>query len=169
MSRAPDGRNCRSGRQSLRVHKRGFDVYNYSSGLIAGVAEALIPNVQNLLVAAVRCRRRLKLNYDGQGAVRVVEPHIVYTSEENLLTLLAYQIRGYHSSRREGSFWRPFQVRKIEQIAIMDELFEPRIEAGFFKLAAMLKGRVQQRVEEAGDYTYLNTEVYGPPVPKRVN
>ena len=129
----------------------------------------MIPNVQNILVAAVRCRRRLTLSYDGHMAIRVVEPHIIYTSEENLLMLLAYQIRGYHSSKRHGAFWRPFLARKIEHISIMDDLFEPRVEAGYFKVAAMVKGRILLRVKEAGDYTYLNTEIYGPPVPKRVS
>jgi len=129
----------------------------------------LIPNVQNILVAAIRCRRRLLLHYDGRVASRVVEPHIIYTSEENLLVLLAYQVRGYHSSKRHGPFWRPFLARKIEHISVMDELFEPRVEAGFFKVAAMVEGQVLLRVKEAGDYTYLNTAVYGPPVPKRVN
>ena len=129
----------------------------------------MIPNVQNMVVAAVRSRRRLKVHYDGHVAVRVLEPHVVYASEEKILTLLAYQIRGYHSSKRQGPFWRPFQMRKIEHIAVMDELFEPRIEAGYFKVAAMVRGQVFLRVQEAGEYTYLNCAIYGPPLPKRVN
>lgn len=129
----------------------------------------MIPNVQSMVVAAVRSRRRLKVHYDGHVAVRVLEPHIVYTSKEKILTLLAYQIRGYHSSKRQGPFWRPFQLRKIEHISVMDELFEPRIEAGYFKIAAMVKGQILLRVQEAGEYTYLNSAIYGPPLPKRVS
>lgn len=127
----------------------------------------MIPNVQNILVAAIRSRRRLKMHYDGRIAARVLEPHVIYMSEENLLTLLAYQVSGYHSSRRHGPFWRPFQVRKIDHVSIMDELFEPRIESGYFKVAAMIKGRVLLRVKEVGEYTYYNNAIYGPPVPGR--
>lgn len=129
----------------------------------------MIPNVQNMVVAAVRSRRRLKVHYDGHVAFRVLEPHIVYTSKEKILTLLAYQIRGYHSSKRQGPFWRPFQLRKIEHMSVMDELFEPRIEAGYFKIAVMVKGQVLLKVREAGEYAYLNSAIYGPPLPKRVS
>lgn len=130
---------------------------------------ALIPNVQNILTAAVRSRRCLKIHYDGHVAVRFVEPHIIYISEDKVLTLLAYQVRGYHSSKRQGPFWRPFQVRKIDRLSVSDEMFDPRIEAGFFKVAAMVKGQVLLRVQEAGEYTYLNKGIYGPPLPKRLN
>ena len=83
--------------------------------------------------------------------------------------MLAYQVRGYHSSKRQGPFWRPFQLRKIDHISVMDELYEPRIEAGFFKVAALVKGEILLKVEEAGEYTYFNTGIYGPPSPRQVD
>ncbi len=129
----------------------------------------LIPNVQTIVAAAMRSRRRLKVHYDRRVAPRVLEPHLIFLSEEKSLNLLAYQVRGYHSSKRQGPFWRPFQLRKIDHISVMDELFEPRIEAGFFKVVAMVKGEILLRVEEAGDYTYFNTEIYGPPSPRQVD
>lgn len=127
----------------------------------------MIPNVQHIVSAAVRSRRRLQVHYDRRMAGRILEPHIIYNAEENVLTLLAYQVRGYQSIKRQGPFWRPFQMRKIDHISVIEELFEPRIEAGYFKIAAMVKGEVLLRVQEAGDYTYFNGDVYGPPLPRR--
>lgn len=126
----------------------------------------MIPNVQLIISAALRNRRRLQVHYDRRVAGRILEPHIIYSSEEGVITLLAFQVRGYSSTKREGPFWRPFQLRKIDHISVTDELFEPRIEAGYFKVAAMVKGRVLLRVQEAADYTYLNTDIYGPPSPR---
>lgn len=116
----------------------------------------------------MRSRRRLKVHYDGRVAVRLLEPHLIYNSEENVLMLLAFQVQGFHTSKREGPFWRPFQVRKIDHLSVTDELFAPRIEAGYVKVAAMVRGRVLLRVQEAGEYTYLNRGIHGPPSPKRV-
>lgn len=129
----------------------------------------MIPNIQNTVAAAVRSRRRLKIHYDGRVAARVLEPHILYTSEDKVLTLLAFQVKGFHSSTRRGPFWRPFQLRKIDRFSVTDELFEPRIEAGFFKVAAMVKGQVLLRVQEAGEYTCLNKGFCGPPFTRRLN
>jgi hypothetical protein len=108
------------------------------------------------------------VHYDRRVAVRILEPHILYASESSVLMLLAFQVKGYHSSSRQGPFWRPFQLRKIDHISVTDELFEPRIEAGYFKVAAVLKGSVVLRVQEAGEYVFLNTALSGPPSPKRI-
>ena len=125
----------------------------------------MIPNVQHIVAAAIRNKRRLGLCYDGQSHDRFVEPHIIFTSDQDTLTVLAYQIRGYHSSRRLGSFWRPFQLRKIDNIAVIDELFLPRIGEGYFKVAALIKGQTLLRVNEADAFMHFSTAIHGPPVP----
>ena len=125
----------------------------------------MIPNVQHIVAAAIRNKRRLGLRYDDRPQDRFVEPHIIYTSDQEVATVLAYQVRGYHSSRRQGSFWRPFQLRKIDEISVIDELFLPRIGEGYFKVAALIKGQTLLRVNDADAYMHFSTAIHGPPVP----
>ena len=125
----------------------------------------MIPNVQHIVAAAIRNKRRLGLRYDGRLHDRFVEPHVIFTSDQDTLTVLAYQVRGYHSLRRQGSFWRPFQLRKIDNISVIDELFLPRISEGYFKVAALIKGQTLLRVNEADAFMHFSTAIHGPPVP----
>lgn len=125
----------------------------------------MIPNVQRIVAAAIRNKRRLSLCYDGRPQARVVEPHLIYSSSQKTGTLLAYQVQGYHSSKRQGSFWRAFQLRKIDEISVSDELFLPRIDEGYFKVAALIKGETSLRVNDADAYMHFNPAIYGPPMP----
>ena len=125
----------------------------------------MIPNVQHIVAAAIRNKRRLGLRYDGRPQDRFVEPHIIYTSDQEVATVLAYQVRGYHSSRRQGSFWRPFQLRKIDEISVIDELFLPRFSEGYFKAAALIKGQTLLRVNDADAYMHFSKAIHGPPLP----
>lgn len=125
----------------------------------------MIPNVQHIVASAIRNKRRLRLYYDGRPDDRFVEPHIIYISDQEIVMALAYQVWGHHSSRRQGPFWRPFQLRKIDEISVTDELFLPRIGEGYFKVAALIKGRTLLRVKDADAYMHFNTAIYGPPVP----
>jgi len=125
----------------------------------------VIPNVQHIVAAAIRNKRLLGLFYDGQPHDRFIEPHIIYTSTQEILIVLAYQVRGYHSSKRQDSFWRPFQLRKIDEISVLDELFLPRIGEGYFKVAALIKGQTHLRVNDADAYMHFSPAIYGPPVP----
>lgn len=125
----------------------------------------MIPNVQHFVAAAIRNKRRLSLLYDGKRKERIVEPHIIYVAEAKILTLLAYQVRGYHSSKRQGSFWRPFQLRKVDAISVTEELFLPREREGYIKVASLIKGETLLRVQHADDYMYFNATIYGPPLP----
>ncbi|HEY8555082.1 MAG TPA: WYL domain-containing protein [Burkholderiales bacterium] len=89
------------------------------------------PNVLQVLTRAIRERRLVALRYQDQRAVRVVEPHAVYTDEYSQLMLDAYQVRGYSSSGRPLPFWRPFRVRRIATVELLKETFQPRTAEGF--------------------------------------
>lgn len=125
----------------------------------------MIPNVQRLLTSAIRNRRRVLLRYDGRERSRVVEPHLLY-SGSNGMTLVGYQIRGYHSSRRQGAYWRPFQLGKIDHIYVTDETFTPRQKQGYETVSKVVRGAVVASVEvKPSKYSYFNPAVYGPPRP----
>lgn len=94
-------------------------------------------NILQVLSRAIKERRCIAIRYQGQRAVRVVEPHAIYSDEQSQLMLDAYQIRGHSSSGRPLPFWRPFRVRKIDGVEVLKNIFVPRTSEGFS--AARLK------------------------------
>jgi len=126
----------------------------------------MIPNLYKTIASAIRNKRRIVIRYNGRSRSRVVEPHAIYRGEDGEVNLLGYQVRGYHSSKRNGSFWRPFQLHKIDNIHVSQELFEPRLSAGYAAVVSSLKGQVLAALGEGSDeYRFFDARVYGPPVP----
>lgn len=95
------------------------------------------PNILQVLTKAIKERRCVALRYQDQRAVRVVEPHAIYSDEHSQLMLDAYQVRGFSSSGRPLPFWRPFRIKKISDVEVLKEVFMPRTAEGFS--AARLK------------------------------
>ncbi len=91
----------------------------------------MLPNALQVVTRAIRERRCLAIHFDGQRDVRVVEPHAVYSDEQDRLVLDAYQIRGYSEAGRPTPFWRPFPLGQITTISLLKENFAPRILEGF--------------------------------------
>lgn len=126
----------------------------------------MIPNLYKTIASAIRNKRRIVIRYNGKSRSRVVEPHALFKSEEGEVSLLGYQVRGYHSSKRNGSFWRPFQLKKVDNIHVSQELFEARLSQGYSAVAKTLKGQVLSALErEPDDYKFFDARIYGPPVP----
>jgi len=93
--------------------------------------DTMIPNILQLLTAAIREKHCVAIRYHDQRHVRVVEPHAIYTHESGELVMDAFQTRGYSSSGRHPPFWRPFRLKKINAISPLKESFETRLEEGF--------------------------------------
>ncbi len=91
----------------------------------------MLPNALQVVTRAIRERRCLAIHFDGQRDVRVVEPHAVYSDEQDRLVLDAYQIRGYSEAGRPTPFWRPFPLGQITTISLLKENFAPRVPEGF--------------------------------------
>lgn len=88
-------------------------------------------NILQVLSRAIKERRCVALRYQDHRAVRVVEPHAIYSDEHSQIMLDAYQVRGYSSSGRPMPFWRPFRLKKITDVQILKDTFVPRTAEGF--------------------------------------
>jgi len=91
----------------------------------------MIPNIIQLLTAAIREKRCVAIRYHDQRHVRVIEPHVIYTHENGELLVDAFQTRGYSESGRLPPFWRPFRLKKISAVSLLKETFETRLDEGF--------------------------------------
>lgn len=88
-------------------------------------------NILQVLTRAINERRCIALRYQDQRAIRVVEPHAIYSEEHSQLMLDAYQVQGYSASGRPPPFWRPFRIEKIADVKVLAETFMPRAAEGF--------------------------------------
>lgn len=126
----------------------------------------MIPNLYKTIASAIRNGRRIVIRYNGRPGSRVVEPHMLFKSESGGMGLLAYQVRGYHSSKRNGSYWRAFHLQKIDNIHVSQELFEPRVGHGYAAVSRSIKGEILAALQpEASEYRFFDDRVQGPPVP----
>lgn len=124
-------------------------------------------NILQILTRAIKDRRCVALRYERQRAVRVIEPHAVYSDEHSQLLLDAYQIRGYSSSGRPLPFWRPFRIKKIVDVQILKDVFMPRTAEGFSAARLKYKNGLVAIVESPGA-VFVHPEAameVGPPRP----
>jgi predicted DNA-binding transcriptional regulator YafY len=144
----------------------------------------MIPNILQVLTAAIREKRCVAIRYHDQRHVRVVEPHAIFTGENGEFLLDAYQTRGYSSSGRPPPFWRPFRLKKISAIQSLKENFQTRVQEGFSPekdkyrngLVAMVDERrkgadlppplLVQAAARRQSYTHPQPEDIGPHMPK---
>ncbi len=115
----------------------------------------MLSKIQRIVASSIHDRRRLFIRYNGQAHGRVIEPHVLYRTPDGILALVAYQVRGYHSSYRRGTFWRPFQLNRIDHISASDETFSPRVRQGYETIVALTRGETLARL-------VISPEEYGP-------
>jgi len=126
----------------------------------------MIPNLYKTIAAAMRNGRRIVIRYNRGSGSRVVEPHALFKSDSGEIGLLGYQVRGYRSSKRNGSYWRAFRLGKIDNIHVGQELFEPRVGHGYAAVMSGLKGEVLAALEPgAREYCFFDDRVQGPAMP----
>ncbi len=126
----------------------------------------MLPNIREIVSSAIRNKRRLLLRYDGRSHTRVVEPHLLYRAQNGAVTMVAYQISGYHSSKRQGTFWRPFQLKKIDSLYVMNDVFTARTAQGYEAVSKLVSGEIVSHVTtEESHYNFFMPGTYGPPIP----
>ncbi|MHB8454290.1 MAG: WYL domain-containing protein [Acidiferrobacterales bacterium] len=108
----------------------------------------MIPNVLQVLTAAVKEKRCVAIRYHDQTHIRVIEPHAIYTAENGEIVVDGYQVRGYSSSGRPPPFWRPYRVKKISAISLLKEIFQTRMHEGFAPGKDKYKGGLVAMVDD---------------------
>ncbi len=106
----------------------------------------MLSDIRRTIASSIHNRHRLFIRYNGQVHARVIEPHLLYRTPDGILALVAYQVRGYQSSARRGTFWRPFQLDRIDSISATDETFSPRIRQGYETVVALTRGETMAKL-----------------------
>lgn len=91
----------------------------------------MVPNILKVLTQAIKEHRRAAIRYYDQREIRVIEPHAIYTNERGELVVDGFQTRGFSSSGRPPPFWRPFRLKRITAISLLEQTFETRKAEGF--------------------------------------
>jgi predicted DNA-binding transcriptional regulator YafY len=91
----------------------------------------MVPNILKILSKAIRERRCIAIRYHDQREIRIVEPHAIYTNEHGELVVDSYQTRGFSASGRPAPFWRPFRLKRIASLTVLQEPYVARFSEGF--------------------------------------
>lgn len=87
--------------------------------------------VLKLLIQSIQSRQCAIIRYDGQQAIRVVEPHVIYTHSSGNIIVECMQTRGHSGPDTRFPFWQGFYLKKINSVFLLDIHFEARIKQGF--------------------------------------
>ena len=88
-------------------------------------------DVLQLLIQSIRSRQCAIIRYDGQQAIRVVEPHVIYTHSSGNIIVECLQTRGHSGPDTRFPFWQGFYLKKINSVFLLNIHFEARIKQGF--------------------------------------
>ena len=80
-------------------------------------------NIKETIIFAIKSRKKVELNYKGEG-LRLVCPHALYISSTSKILVDSYQLSGYSTHAEQIPGWRPFDISKITEIKVLDEIFE---------------------------------------------
>lgn len=80
-------------------------------------------DIQSQLINAIKTRRKVELNYKGEG-YRLICPHALYKSSTGKILVDSYQLSGYSTHAEQIPGWRPFDISKITEIRVLDDMFE---------------------------------------------
>ena len=108
----------------------------------------MAPNIIKVLTQAIKEKHCVAIRYHGQGHIRVLEPHAIYTAENGEIVVDAFQIRGYSSSGRPTPFWRPFRLKKINAVSMLKEVFTARVVEGFNPAKSKYKSGLYALVDD---------------------
>ena len=76
--------------------------------------------MKNEICEAIKSKRLLQFQYD--GLVRVVEPHLLGRKTSGKDSLSAYLVRGYTKLDREP-FWACYVLSEMKSLVVLDEIF----------------------------------------------
>lgn len=78
--------------------------------------------VKNKIIEAIKSKRKVELNYKGEG-YRIVCPHAIYISTTGKTLIDAYQLSGYSTHFEKIPDWRQFDIEKITVANNLDDTF----------------------------------------------
>jgi predicted DNA-binding transcriptional regulator YafY len=108
----------------------------------------MVPSILKVLAHAIKEKRCVTIRYHGQSHIRVLEPHAIYAAENGEILMDAFQTRGYSASGRPTPFWRPFRLKKISAISLLNETFETRVVEGFDAAKPRYKTKLYAMVDD---------------------
>ena len=75
------------------------------------------------IINAIKSKRKVELNYKGEG-YRIVCPHAIYISTIGNTLVDFYQLSGYSTHSEKIPDWRTFDIEKITALKILDDTFD---------------------------------------------
>jgi len=84
-----------------------------------------------ILHRAISERKSTVVRCNGHHTIRIIEPHVIYTSSTGEIVVECYQTKGYTESGNPPPLWTRFRISSIQSAYLLNSTFEVRLAAGF--------------------------------------
>lgn len=89
------------------------------------------PNTLRILTQAILEKRCVAIRCEGRARLVTIEPHAIYTDEQNNIVIDCFQKSGASEEDGPEGFWNTVGWRKINAVFWLNTFFAPRLNQGF--------------------------------------
>ena len=88
-------------------------------------------SIIKILNRAISERKTAVVRCNNQHAIRVIEPHVIYTTGSGEIVIECFQTRGFTESGNPPPLWTKFRIASIRSAYLLNDIFEVRLADGF--------------------------------------
>jgi len=88
-------------------------------------------SVMKILNRAVLERKSIVVRCNGHHSIRIIEPHVIYTTASGEIVVECFQTRGYTESGNPPPLWTRFRLASIRSAYPLNDTFDVRLEEGY--------------------------------------
>jgi len=82
----------------------------------------------NQAIAEKRC---VAIRYNGRHQVWIIEPHVIYTDNDDNIVINCYQMSKIAASAEKNGYWRTLFWRNLDSVYLLNSEFRVRLKEGF--------------------------------------
>ena len=90
-----------------------------------------MPGIMKILSRAISERKTAVVRCNNQHAIRIIEPHVIYTTGSGEIVVECFQTRGFTESGNPPPLWTKFRIASIRSAYLLNDIFEVRLADGF--------------------------------------
>lgn len=88
-------------------------------------------SIMKILNRAISERKSTIVRCNGHHLIRIIEPHVIYTTHTGEIVVECFQTRGFTESGNPPPLWTKFRLASIRSAYLLNDTFEVRLADGF--------------------------------------
>lgn len=88
-------------------------------------------SILKILNRAISERKSTVVRCNGHHSIRIIEPHVIYSTSSGEIVVECFQTRGFTESGNPPPLWTKFRLSSIRSAYLLNDIFEVRLDEGF--------------------------------------